>query len=68
MSRSSIFAPYDCVSEREAYPELFKGFEFYSQPNCELSTIQRVYNEWFECNVPAIPIVNGMNIKYDTAI
>lgn len=64
MKKDSIFAPYDCISEREAYPELRKGFQFYSQPNCEVSAVQRVYNEWFHCNVPAMPIFNGVNMVF----
>jgi len=40
-------------------PNLVQGFRSYSKSNCELSAIQKVYNEWFSCNAPSMPIING---------
>ena len=59
--KGSVLAPYSCAFQEE-FPELVQGFRSYSKANCELSAIQKVYNEWFSCNSPSMPIIDGKSI------
>ncbi len=57
--KGSILAPYECSLEDENLG-MVQGFNSYSWSKCQVAAVQISYNEWFDCNVPAIQSANGI--------